>query len=73
MGGIVYGFFKIQNSWMKGGIRPPEDVELAGLDHPEMGVLASDNLAVNEIDVVGPEGDKVLASGGESPDPTFGR
>jgi hypothetical protein len=61
MGGIVYGFFKIQNSWMKGGIRPPEDVELAGLDRPEMGVLASDNLAVNEIDVVGPEGDKVLA------------
>jgi ammonium transporter, Amt family len=73
MGGIAYGFFKLQDRFMKGGIRPPEEVELAGLDRPEMGVLAYDNLAVNEIDVVGPEGDKVLASGGESPDPTFGR
>jgi ammonium transporter, Amt family len=39
MFGIVYGFFKIQNKLTKGGIRPPEEVELVGLDLPEMGVL----------------------------------
>jgi ammonium transporter, Amt family len=38
--GIAYGFFKIQNAVMKGGIRPPAEEELAGLDLPEMGVLA---------------------------------
>ena len=38
--GIAYAFFKIQNAVMKGGIRPPAEVELAGLDIPEMGVLA---------------------------------
>jgi len=73
MGGIVYAFFKIQNAIMKGGIRPTEEVELAGMDVPEMGVLAYDNLVVNEIDIVGPEGSKVLASGGASPDPSIGR
>jgi len=74
MGGIAYAFFKIQNAVMKGGIRPTEDVELAGLDVPEMGVLAYDNLVVNEIDITGPEGSKVLAAApGGSPDPTTGR
>jgi hypothetical protein len=58
---------------MKGGIRPTEEVELAGMDVAEMGVLAYDNLVVNEIDVYGPGGSKVLAGGGPSPDPTTGR
>ena len=38
--GIVFAFFKIQNAMMKGGIRSPEADEIAGLDVPEMGVLA---------------------------------
>lgn len=40
MGGIAYGFFTIQNKLTKGGIRPPEEEELIGLDRPELGVLA---------------------------------
>jgi Amt family ammonium transporter len=40
MGGIALAFFKIQNALTKGGIRPTEDVELQGVDIPEMGVLA---------------------------------
>jgi ammonium transporter, Amt family len=40
MFGLVYGFFKLQNAIMKGGIRPEADIELIGLDLPEMGVLA---------------------------------
>ena len=38
--GIAYAFFKIQNAVMKGGIRPTAEVELEGMDIPEMGVLA---------------------------------
>jgi Amt family ammonium transporter len=37
---IAYGFFKIQNKLTKGGIRSAEEDEIAGLDLPEMGVLA---------------------------------
>ena len=40
MFGLVYGFFRIQNALTRGGIRPPAEVEEAGLDLPEMGVLA---------------------------------
>jgi ammonium transporter, Amt family len=40
MFGVVYLFFKVQNKLTKGGIRPTEEVELAGLDQHEMGVLA---------------------------------
>jgi Amt family ammonium transporter len=40
MGGIAYAFFYIQNKVMKGGIRPTREVELQGVDIPEMGVLA---------------------------------
>jgi ammonium transporter, Amt family len=40
MFGIVFAFFKIQNALTKGGIRPTAEVEEAGLDLPEMGVLA---------------------------------
>ena len=40
MFGIAFAFFKIQNALMKGGIRPSREVELQGVDIPEMGVLA---------------------------------
>ena len=40
MGGFAFAFFKIQNAIMKGGIRPTAEVELEGMDIPEMGVLA---------------------------------
>jgi len=75
MGGIAYAFFKIQNALTKGGIRSDEADEIAGLDRPEMGVLAYDNLQIREIDVVGidPSEDRVLVSAGDSPDPSIGR
>ncbi|MFA5883040.1 MAG: hypothetical protein WDA60_04240, partial [Acidimicrobiia bacterium] len=75
MGGIAYAFFKIQNALTKGGIRSEEADEIAGLDRPEMGVLAYDNLQIREIDVVGadPADDMVFVTAGESPDPTTGR
>ncbi len=38
--GVAYAFFKIQNAVMKGGIRPPAEMEIAGMDMPEMGALA---------------------------------
>ncbi len=38
--GIAYAFFAIQNKLTKGGIRSSEADEIAGLDLPEMGVLA---------------------------------
>jgi Amt family ammonium transporter len=37
--GIAFAYFKIQNSLMKGGIRPSEEEELQGVDIAEMGVL----------------------------------
>ncbi|MEO8696147.1 MAG: ammonium transporter [Acidimicrobiales bacterium] len=40
MGGIAYGFFFLQNKFTKGGIRPTAEVEMEGMDIPEMGVLA---------------------------------
>ena len=75
MGTFVFLFFKIQNALTKGGIRSSEADEIAGLDRPEMGVLAYDNLQIREIDIVGmdPAEDIVLATGGDSPDPTTGR
>ncbi len=38
--GIAFLFFKVQDKVMKGGIRPTAEVEMAGMDIPEMGVLA---------------------------------
>ncbi len=38
--GIAFAFFKIQNALTKGGIRSDADDEIAGLDLPEMGILA---------------------------------
>ena len=46
--------------------------EIAGLDLPEMGVLAYDNLQIREIDVVGTEQETVIV-GGPSQDPSIGR
>jgi len=40
MFGLAFAFFKIQNALTKGGIRSDEADEIAGLDLPEMGVLA---------------------------------
>jgi ammonia channel protein AmtB len=37
---MAFAFFKIQNKLTKGGIRVTEDVEISGLDIPEMGVAA---------------------------------
>jgi Amt family ammonium transporter len=72
MGGIAYLFFKIQNAMTKGGIRSEVAHEEVGLDLPEMGVLAYDNLQLRELDVVGIE-EEVVLSGGPSQDPTIGR
>ncbi|MET0909982.1 MAG: ammonium transporter [Ilumatobacteraceae bacterium] len=72
MGGFVFLFFKIQNALTKGGIRSEPEHEEAGLDLPEMGVLAYDNLQLRELDIVGIEEDIVM-SGGPSQDPTTGR
>ena len=38
--GIAFAFFKIQNTVMKGGIRPTAEMEIEGMDMPEMGALA---------------------------------
>jgi Amt family ammonium transporter len=38
--GVAFAFFKIQNAVMKGGIRPTAEIEVAGMDLPEMGALA---------------------------------
>jgi ammonium transporter, Amt family len=53
MFGLAFGFFKIQNAIMKGGIRPTEADELAGLDLPEMGVLAYPEFHPAELPVAG--------------------
>jgi len=36
--GVAFAFFKIQNKLTKGGIRVPEEMEIMGVDIPEMGV-----------------------------------
>jgi Amt family ammonium transporter len=51
--GLAYGFFKIQNAVMKGGIRAEEADELAGMDLPEMGVLAYPEFHPAELPVAG--------------------
>jgi Amt family ammonium transporter len=38
--GVAFAFFKIQNALTKGGIRSDAEEEVAGLDVPEMGILA---------------------------------
>ena len=70
--GIAYAFFKIQNKFTKGGIRSEEADEIAGLDLPEMGVLAYDNLQLRELDIVGVD-EEIVMTGGPSQDPSIGR
>jgi Amt family ammonium transporter len=48
--GIALAFFKIQNAVMKGGIRPTREMEIEGMDIPEMGVLAYPEDAVIDLD-----------------------
>ena len=57
--GVAYAFFKIQNAVMKGGIRPEADIEIAGLDIPEMGAMAYPEFV--ELEVV------AMRTGGISP------
>ena len=54
--GIAFTFFKIQNTVMKGGIRPPAEEELMGMDLPEMGALAYPEFVHHEQLGTGPGG-----------------
>jgi Amt family ammonium transporter len=60
MFGIAFAFFKIQNAIMKGGIRPPAEEELEGMDMPEMGAWAYPEFTLIKDDIV-------LHAGGGSP------
>ena len=51
--GVAYAFFKIQDKLTKGGIRPPEEMEIAGLDMPEMGSVAYPEFHLHEGEVGG--------------------
>ena len=55
MFGIAFAFFKIQNALTKGGIRSNADDEVAGLDIPEMGVLAYPDFAGTHESLAGAE------------------
>jgi Amt family ammonium transporter len=50
--GVAFAFFKIQNAVMSGGIRPPAEMELEGMDIPEMGALAYPEfeMAIESVD-----------------------
>ena len=58
--GIAFAFFKIQNAVTKGGIRPTAEMEIAGLDLPEMGALAYPEFEF-AIERVGPGGRRAPA------------
>lgn len=49
--GLAFLFFKIQDTLTKGGIRPDEATELAGLDMPEMGAVAYPEFAISDVAV----------------------
>lgn len=51
--GIAFAFFKIQDKLTKGGIRPPAEMEIAGMDMPEMGSLAYPEFHLHEGEVGG--------------------
>ena len=51
--GVAYAFFKIQDKLTKGGIRPPEEMEIAGLDMPEMGSVAYPEFHLHEGEIGG--------------------
>jgi Amt family ammonium transporter len=46
---LVFAFFKIQNAVMKGGIRPTAEMELNGMDLPEMGALAYPEFVLEDV------------------------
>lgn len=47
--GFALAFFKIQNALMKGGIRPTAEMEIEGMDVPEMGALAYPEFHLHEV------------------------
>jgi len=49
-GGLSYTFFKLQDKWTKGGIRPAAEDEIAGLDLAEMGVPAYTTIDSTPVD-----------------------
>jgi Amt family ammonium transporter len=51
MFGFAFLFFKLQNAFMKGGIRPSREVELAGMDLPEMGSYAYPDFLEQDITI----------------------
>ena len=51
--GVAFAFFKIQDKLTKGGIRPPAEMEIAGMDMPEMGSLAYPEFHLHEGEVGG--------------------
>jgi ammonium transporter, Amt family len=53
MGGIALAFFKLQNRYMKGGIRVDEATELAGIDE-EMGVPGYADFVISAANYAGP-------------------
>jgi len=57
--GLAFAFFKIQDMVMKGGIRPLADIEVEGMDIPEMGALAYPEFHLHR--------DQVTGHGGGSP------
>jgi ammonium transporter, Amt family len=59
-GGLSYTFFKLQDKWTKGGIRPTADDEITGLDLPEMGLPA-----YTMVDSTPVDGDRVSVPGRE--------
>ena len=68
--GIAFTFFKIQNAVTKGGIRPTAEMELEGMDIPEMGALAYPEFEM-AIEMVDPEvGERPLvgSTGGHVPE-----
>jgi Amt family ammonium transporter len=63
--GIAFAFFKIQNAVMKGGIRPSAEMELAGMDIPEMGALAYPEF--DTVDLVPGQDNGVVTSTRQAP------
>jgi Amt family ammonium transporter len=60
--GVAFAFFKIQNAVMKGGIRPTAEMEMEGMDLPEMGMLAYPEFVGSHIP--GLEAEQVADPGG---------
>ena len=69
--GIAFAFFKIQNAVMKGGIRSPAEAdEIAGMDLPEMGVLAYPEFDMIAAEVLAEHGNGSTPAEEEEPEPT---